>query len=88
MSEFSRRWKKHANPRKWMKIHEGWLGNKRTQFPSLTRFTLSTEKQEKKNKAESVVKCCILILDGQQLVNINPKLGINHSWDIDGMYWL
>ena len=38
------------------KIHEGWVGNKRTQFPSLTRFTLSTEKMEKLNIAESVVK--------------------------------
>ena len=63
---------KHANPRKWRKIHEGWVSNKSTHFPSLTRFTLSIEKQEKKNKAESVVKCCILILDGQKVININP----------------
>ena len=59
MSELSRRWKKHANPRKWRKIHEGWVGNKSTQFPSLTSFTLSIEKQDKagkKNKAKSVVK--------------------------------
>ena len=47
MSELSTIWKKHANPRKWIKIHEGWVGNKRTQFPSLTSFTLSTEKEDK-----------------------------------------
>ena len=35
---------KHANPGKLREIHEGWVGNKRTQFPSLTSFTLSTEK--------------------------------------------
>ena len=79
MSDFSRRWKKHANPRKWRKSHEGWVGNKRTQFPSLTSFTLSPEKQEKHNKVEYVVKCCILILDGQKVVKINPELEINHS---------
>ena len=44
MNEFSMRWKKHANPRKWSKSHEVWVGNKSTQFPSLTSFTLSTEK--------------------------------------------
>ena len=59
MSELSRRWKINANPRKWRKIHEGWIGNKRTQFPSLTSLTLSIEKQEKQNKAESTDKCCI-----------------------------
>ena len=79
MSDISKRCKKHANPRKWRKIHEGWVGNKSTQFHSLTSFTLSTEKQKKKNKAESVVKCCILILDGQKVVKINPELEINHS---------
>ena len=79
MSELSIRWKKHANTIKWSKIHEGWVGNKRTQFPSLTRVTLSTEKMEKHNKVESIVKCCILILDGQMVVKINPELEINHS---------
>ena len=68
--------KKHANPIKWRKIHEGWVGNKSTQFPSLTSFTLSIEKQ---NKAESSIKCCILIMDCQKVVNINPELEINHS---------
>ena len=34
MSELSRRWKKHANPRKWRESHEGWVGNKGTHFPS------------------------------------------------------
>ena len=59
MSELSRIWKKHANPRKWRKSHEGWVGNTSTQFPSLTRFTLSIEKQKKQkkqNKEESAVK--------------------------------
>ena len=79
MSELSRRWKKHANPRKWSKIHEGWVGNKSTQFSSLTSFTLSKEKQKKQNKIEFVVKCCILILDGQKVVKINPDSELNHS---------
>ena len=86
MSEFSRRWKNHANPRKWSKNHEGWVGNKSTQFPSLPSFTLSIEKKEKQNKVEYVAKCCILILDGQMVVKINLELEINHSKDIDGMY--
>ena len=30
MSELSREMEKHANPRKWREIHEGWVGNKRT----------------------------------------------------------
>ena len=79
MSELSRRWKKHSNPIKWRKIHEVWVGNESTQFPSLTSFTLSTEKQKKKNKAESDVKCSILILDGKKVVKINLELEINHS---------
>ena len=78
MSELSRRWKKHANLRKWRKSHEEWVGNKSTQFPSLTSFTLSIEKKEKQNKVEYVVKCCILILDGQKLVKINSELEINN----------
>ena len=72
MSELSTNMEKHANPRKWRESHEGWVGNKRTKFPSLTSFTLSTKKQEKRNKAESAVKCCILILDDQKVVKINP----------------
>ena len=79
MSELSRIWKKNDNPIKWRKIHEGWFGNKSTQFPSLTSFTLSTEKQQKQNKVESAIKCCILIMDGQKVVNINLELEINHS---------
>ena len=79
MSELSKRGKKHANPRKWRKSHEGWDGNKRTSFPSLTSFTLSTKNRENHNKAESIVKCCIPILDGQKVVKINPKLEINNS---------
>ena len=47
MSEFSREMEKHANPRKWRESHEGWVSNKRTQFPSLTSFILSTEKLDK-----------------------------------------
>ena len=69
MNEFSRRWKKHADPRKWRKIHEGWVGNKRTQFPSMTSF----------NKVESAVKCCILIPNGQKVNNINPESEIDNS---------
>ena len=38
--------------------------NKSTQFPSLTRFTLSIEKKKKQKKEESTVKCCILIRYG------------------------
>ena len=68
------------------KVMKDGLATKSTKFPSLTSFTLSIEKQEKHNKAESVVKCCILILDGQKVVKINPELEINHSQDIDGMY--
>ena len=79
MSDFPRVMEKHANPGKWREIHEGWVGKKRIQFPILTSFTLSIEKQEKKNKAEYVVKCYILILDGQKVVMINQKLEINHS---------
>ena len=49
MSELSREMEKHANTIKWREIHEGWVGNKSTQFPSLISFTLSIEKQEKEN---------------------------------------
>ena len=73
MSELSRRWKKHDYTKKWRKIHEGWVGNKRTQFPSLTSFTLSIEKQEKHNKEKSVVKHYLLILDVHKVVTINPE---------------
>ena len=86
MIELSREMKKHVNPRKWRTIHEGWVGNKRTQFPSLTSLTLSTEKMEKLNRAESAVMCSILILYGKKVVKINLESEINHSWDIDGMY--
>ena len=58
----------------------GW--QQKHQFPSLTSFTLSIEKQEKhkkQNKVEFVVKSCILILNGQKVVKINPELEINHS---------
>ena len=60
----------------------GCVGNKSCQFPSWLAFILSIEKQEKKkkqNKAESVVKSYILILDGQKVVNINLELEINNS---------
>ena len=76
MSELSREMEKNANPGKWREIHEGWVGNKRTQFPSLTNFTLSIKN---KDKEESVVKSCILIIDGQKVVKINPELEINYS---------
>ena len=71
--------KKHANPRRWRKIHEGWVGNKSTNFPSLTSFTLSIEKQKKQNKEESTVKYSIIVLDGEKVVKINSKLEIKHS---------
>ena len=34
MSELSMEMEKHANPRKWRESHDGWVGNKGTQFPS------------------------------------------------------
>ena len=34
MSDLSREMEKHANPGKWRESHEGWVGNKGTQFPS------------------------------------------------------
>ena len=47
MSELSRVMEKLANPGKWRESHEGWVGNKRTQFPTLTSFTISIEKKDK-----------------------------------------
>ena len=64
------------------KTNGGWVGNKISQFLSWLAFILSIEKQEKQkkeNKVESAVKSCILILDGQKVVEINPELEINHS---------
>ena len=58
MSELSREMEKHANPIKWRKTNGGWVGNKIFQFPSKLAFILSTEKMEKHNKEEYVVKCC------------------------------
>ena len=55
-----------------------WIENKSCQFLSWLAFILSIEKQKKQNKAESAVKCCILILDGQKMVKINPELEIYH----------
>ena len=55
----------------------------------LTSFYLihrKAGKAEKAEKAEFVVKSYILIMDGQKVVKINPKLEINLSQDIDGMY--
>ena len=71
--------KKHANPRKWRKSHEGWVGNKGTRFPSQLALPYPQKSKIKKNKVESIVKRCLLILDGQKVVKINPKLEINHS---------
>ena len=56
MSELLRIWKKNANPKKWRKSHEGLVGKKRTQFPSLISCTLSIKKEEKHNQVESIVK--------------------------------
>ena len=52
-----------------------WVWNKSYEFPSLLAFILSIEKQEnkkKQNKAESVLKCYILILNGQKVLKIKP----------------
>ena len=62
----------------------GW--KQRDPVSQLTSFTLSTEKMEKMNKEEYVVKCCILILDSQKVVKINPESEIKNSQDIEGMY--
>ena len=51
MSGLSKVMEKHANPGKWRESHEGWVGNKGTQFPSLTRFTPSKEKQDNATKS-------------------------------------
>ena len=76
---------KHVNPRKWRESREGWVGNKRTQFPSLTSFTLSIEKQDKAEQRRICCKELLLILGVDQVVKINPELEINYSWGIDGM---
>ena len=34
MSDLSRVMEKHVNPRIWREINEGWVGDKRYQFPS------------------------------------------------------
>ena len=70
MSELSTVMEKHDNPRKWREKHGGWVGNKRTHFPSLASFTLFAEKQD---KVESAVNICILIMDGQKVVKINQN---------------
>ena len=72
MSELSREMEKNSNPRKWREIHEGWVGNKGTQFPSQLALPYPQKSRIKQNKAESIVKWCLLILDGHKVVNINP----------------
>ena len=57
-----------------------------SQFDQLYLIHRKVKKEEKAKKEESDVKCCILILDGQKVVKINPELEINNSQDIDGMY--
>ena len=57
-----------------------------SQFTSFYLIHIKAGKVEKKNKEESTVKCCILIMDGQKVVNINPKLEINYSQDTYVMY--
>ena len=59
----------------------GFLVDQLLSYPQKNR-----KNRKKQNKAESAVKSCILILDGQKGVKINPELEINHSQDIDGMY--
>ena len=86
MSDFSRVMEKHANTGKWREIHEGWIGNKRTQFPCQLALPYPQKRRIKQNTTESSVNIYILFLDGQKVVKINPESEIKHSWDIDGMY--
>ena len=58
MSELSRVMEKLANPEKWRESHEGWVGNKRTQFPSHLALPFPQKSRIKQNKAESDVKHC------------------------------
>ena len=86
MSELSMDMEKNiSNPRKWRESHEGWVGNKRTQFRSQLALPYPQKSKIKQNKEESVVKRCLLILDVHKVAEINPKLEIKHSWGIDGM---
>ena len=65
----------------------GW--KQKLPVSQLTSFYLihrKAGKAEKAEKAEFVVKSYILIMDGQKVFNIYPKLEINHSQDIDGMF--
>ena len=47
MSELLREMETNVNPRKWRENHGGWVGNKRTQFPSQLDLFLSTERKDK-----------------------------------------
>ena len=66
----------HAPISHWL-VHQIWGLNNWGQAHGLPPF--SQEKQKKQNKAESVVKYCILIMDGQKVVKIKLELEINHS---------
>ena len=68
------------------KLMEDGLETKVVSFLVDQLLSYPQKKQEKQNKAESIVKSCILILDGQKVVKVNLELEINHSQDIDGMY--
>ena len=85
MSELSREMEKYANPRKWREIHEGWVGNKETQFPSQLALPYPHNNDINQNKIEFAIKHCLLILDVHKVVKINPESEINISWGIDGM---
>ena len=56
----------------------GW--KQKLLVSQLTSFYLIHRKAEKE---ESDVKSCIIIMDGQKVVKINPELEINHSQDTE-----
>ena len=58
MSGLSRVIEKHANPIKWREIHDGWVGNKGTQFPSQLALPYPHKRRIKHNKEEYAIKCC------------------------------
>ena len=85
MSDLLREMEKHDNPIKWRKTNGGWVGNKRSHFPSWIAFI---EKQEKAGKAEktkkakkpeSAIKSCILILDQPRIRN---KSFLGYRWHV------
>ena len=43
MTKLSREMEKHVDFGKWREIHEGWVGNKGTQFPRLACFSITLD---------------------------------------------